>query len=225
MPHVPEPADGCGRQRWLPPRTARRPRDAACRTRSRTGSALRTLGHARGDRPARMRGAVRPRRGGGDCRRALRRQAHAAGASAMTASRRDQDAPPDPSPPPGLVRVDDHARGDGRLHVRARRRGDGGRRAARRVPAAERTRAPARARLPGRDVRAVGRRPAGEPRRQLALLQSDRDQHQRALQGRLRAHQAAGAAHAASRGGRGLRRHRDRQGGALLRRRVRRRGR
>ena len=102
--------------------------------------------------------------------------------------------------------------------------GDGGRRAARRVPAAERTRPPARARLPGRDVRAVGRRPAGEPRRQLGAPAVDRDQHQRALQGRLRAHQAAGAAHAASRGGRGLRRHRDRQGGALLRRRVRRRG-
>ena len=80
----------------------------------------------------------------------------------------DQDEPPDPSETsPGVVRVDDHARGDGRLDVRARRRGDGGRRAARRVPAAERTRAPARARLPGRDVRAVGRRPAGEPRRQL----------------------------------------------------------
>ena len=52
------------------------------------------------------------------------------------------DEPPDPSETsPGVVRVDDHARGDGRLHVRARRRGDGGRRAARRVPAAERTRA------------------------------------------------------------------------------------
>ncbi len=90
--------------------------------------------------------------------------------------------------------------------------------------AAERARPPARARLPCRHVRALGRRPAREPARELAAAAPDRDQHQRAVEGRLRAHAAARRAHAAVRGGRGLRRDRAGQGGALLRGRVRRRG-
>ena len=56
----------------------------------------------------------------------------------------------------GVVGLAHHGRGHRRVDVRARRGGDGGRRAARRVPAAERARPPARARLPGRVVRAVG---------------------------------------------------------------------
>ncbi len=66
--------------------------------------------------------------------------------------RRDEDQLRNTSQqPPGAVRADDHGRGDGRLDVCARRGRDGGRRAARRVPAAERTRPLASARRRWRD--------------------------------------------------------------------------
>ena len=64
-------------------------------------------------------------------------------------------------------------------------------------------------------------------RRELGAARADRHEHQRALEGRARPRRAArlAPAHAAARGLRRLRRHRARQGGALLRGRVRRRAR
>ena len=59
------------------------------------------------------------------------------------------DRPRDPRPP-RVVGMADHARGDGRLHVRARRGRHGGRRAARHDRAAGRDRPLRRARRPGR---------------------------------------------------------------------------
>ena len=104
-----------------------------------------------------------------------------------------QDEPLDPSEPsPGVVRVDDHARGDGGLDVRARR----GRR---RRPACCSSRPQLLSGLEHPLVLAVlaatyvlwGVALRANLGANWALLAVDRDQHQRALEGRLRAHQAA----------------------------------
>ena len=76
-------------------------------------------------------------------------------------------------------------------------------------------------------LRRLGHRAAPEPERELGAARTDRHEHQRALQGRARPRGAARLAARARAGWRlgRLRRHRDRQGGAVLRRRVRRRAR
>ena len=47
------------------------------------------------------------------------------------------------------------------------------------------------ARLPGRDLRRLGGRPAGQPEGELGAARGDRNEHQRAVEGRLRARAAA----------------------------------
>ena len=86
---------------------------------------------------------------------------------------------------------------------------------------ARRGRARAADRVPRPHVRRLGGGPARQPRGQLAAAERDRGEHERPLEGRLRARAAPERAGPPARGRRRLRPDRAAQGGAVLLRRVR----